>query len=366
MRLLLQAWDANALHEWANTAVIATAVLFALIAVKYGAVRLVLALSRRTATRVDDVLAQVVAATRVWLLAPVAVYAGALAVETRSGSVVARLAGAGDVEIASGSGSIRVAGATAGLTAMSRSGRIDVDGSPGGNWSVESGSGSVTLRLPADAAFVLDAASRSGQVSTDHPVAAGAVEKRRIAGVVVRDWPGTPVRGMTEGFYGTPWTLRQRLAQLDFMGRTKQNRYLYAPGDDQYRQTRWRAAYPPAQRSAFRALAERARRNHVTLAWAVAPGQAMCLSSDRDLKALIHKLDSMWGLGVRAFQLQFQDVSYSEWHCEQDAAAFGSGPGAAARAGYHDDLRPAQRYPHVRRRPDGRVDGRRNPLPVRP
>jgi small-conductance mechanosensitive channel len=81
VRLLLQAWDANALHEWANAAVIATAVLLALIAVKYGAVRLVLALSRRTATRIDDVLAQVVAATRVWLLVPVALYAGALAVE---------------------------------------------------------------------------------------------------------------------------------------------------------------------------------------------------------------------------------------------------------------------------------------------
>ncbi|OAH15265.1 O-GlcNAcase NagJ precursor [Streptomyces jeddahensis] len=155
---------------------------------------------------------------------------------------------------------------------------------------------------------------------------------RRIAGVVVRDWPGTAVRGMTEGFYGTPWTTRQRLAQLDFMGRTKQNRYLYAPGDDPYRQTRWREAYPPAQRTGFRALAERARRNHVTLAWAVAPGQAMCLSSDRDLKALIRKLDAMWALGMRAFQLQFQDVSYSEWHCEQDAAVFGSGPGAAAKA----------------------------------
>ncbi|WP_030952893.1 glycoside hydrolase family 20 zincin-like fold domain-containing protein, partial [Streptomyces sp. NRRL S-481] len=60
-----------------------------------------------------------------------------------------------------------------------------------------------------------------------------------IAAAVVRDWPGTAVRGITEGFYGTAWTHRQRLGQLDFMGRTKQNRYLYAPGDDLYRQARW-------------------------------------------------------------------------------------------------------------------------------
>ncbi|WP_190056826.1 beta-N-acetylglucosaminidase domain-containing protein [Streptomyces echinoruber] len=153
-----------------------------------------------------------------------------------------------------------------------------------------------------------------------------------IAGATVRDWPGTAVRGVAEGFYGTPWTQRQRLAQLDFLGRTKQNRYLYAPGDDLYRQARWREPYPAAQRAAFRELAERARRNHVTLAWAVAPGQSLCFASDADLRALARKLDAMWALGFRAFQLQFPDISYTEWHCGADADRFGSGPEAAARA----------------------------------
>ncbi|MFF7181525.1 beta-N-acetylglucosaminidase domain-containing protein [Streptomyces sp. NPDC008121] len=153
-----------------------------------------------------------------------------------------------------------------------------------------------------------------------------------VPGVVVRDWPGTAVRGLTEGFYGRPWSREQRLAHLDFMGRTKQNRYLYAPGDDPYRQTQWRDPYPADQRAAFRALAERARANHVTLAWAVAPAQSMCLASDGDVKALLHKIDAMWALGVRSFQLQFQDVSYSEWHCGKDADAFGRGPEAAAAA----------------------------------
>ena len=154
----------------------------------------------------------------------------------------------------------------------------------------------------------------------------------RVAGVTVRDWPSTAVRGLTEGFYGQPWSREDRLAQIDFLGRTKQNRYLYAAGDDPYRQARWRDPYPAARRADFRALAERAAASHVTLGWAVAPGQSMCLSSDRDLKALNRKIDAMWDLGVRAFQVQFQDVSYSEWHCAADADGFGSGPEAAARA----------------------------------
>ncbi|MFE3739073.1 beta-N-acetylglucosaminidase domain-containing protein [Streptomyces sp. NPDC059134] len=153
-----------------------------------------------------------------------------------------------------------------------------------------------------------------------------------VPGVLVRDWPGTAVRGTAEGFYGRPWSHARRLAQLDFMARTKQNRYLYAPGDDPYRQARWREPYPEAERARFRELAERARQGHVTLAWAVSPGQSLCTASERDLGALNRKIDAMWALGVRAFQLQFQDVSYSEWHCRADAATFGRGPGAAARA----------------------------------
>ncbi|GAA0484471.1 hypothetical protein GCM10009544_52720 [Streptomyces stramineus] len=162
----------------------------------------------------------------------------------------------------------------------------------------------------------------------------GAAEAggRAFAGVVIRDWPGTAVRGLTEGFYGRPWSREQRLAQIDFLGRTKQNRYLYAPGDDPYRQARWRAPYPAEQRAEFRALAERARRNHVTLGWALSPGQSMCFSSERDLRDLKRKVDGMWALGVRAFQLQFQDVSYSEWHCGADSEEFGRGPKAAAKA----------------------------------
>ncbi|MGW6556692.1 beta-N-acetylglucosaminidase domain-containing protein [Streptomyces hydrogenans] len=153
-----------------------------------------------------------------------------------------------------------------------------------------------------------------------------------VPGVVVRDWPGTAERGIAEGFYGTPWTTEQRLAAVDFLGRTKQNRYLYAPGDDPYRAAQWREPYPEAQRAGFLALAERARANHVTLGWAVAPAQSMCLSSDEDVAALTRKLDAMAELGFRSFQLQFPDAGYGEWTCDEDADAFGRDAAGAARA----------------------------------
>lgn len=171
----------------------------------------------------------------------------------------------------------------------------------------------------------------------------------KVPGVLVRDWPTAPVRGINEGFYGTPWTAGQRLAQVDFMGRTKQNRLLLAPGDDPYRTTDWRRDYPAERAAELRTLAERARANKVVLAWAVAPGQSMCLASSADRAALARKIDAMWDLGFRAFQLQFQDVSYTEWGCRADRDRYGKGPAAAAKAHAEvaDELAAhlARRYP---------------------
>ncbi|MFD3516804.1 beta-N-acetylglucosaminidase domain-containing protein [Streptomyces sp. NPDC058657] len=222
---------------------------------------------------------------------------------------------------------VRAGGADDALRALRAPARDDL---PAGGYRIAVGqfAGRDTVALDgAGADGMFHAAQTLRQL-----VRKGAGGSSEIAAVTVRDWPGTAVRGMTEGFYGRPWSTEQRLAQIDFMGRTKQNRYLYAPGDDPYRQAQWREPYPAAERSGFRVLAEHARRNHVSLGWAVAPGQAMCMSDERDVQALARKVDSMWALGVRVFQLQFQDVSYSEWHCGQDADVFGSGPEAAARA----------------------------------
>ncbi|MEV6107059.1 beta-N-acetylglucosaminidase domain-containing protein [Streptomyces sp. NPDC051940] len=195
---------------------------------------------------------------------------------------------------------------------------------PAGGYRLAAGGRTVVLAgVGADGLF--NAAQTLRQLAVDGD--AGALRAVRI-----RDWPSAAVRGTAEAFYGEPWSHQQRLAYLDFMGRTKQNRYLYAPGDDPYRQSEWREPYPAGRRAEFRELTERARRNHVTPAWAVAPGQNYCFSSRDDERDLLRKAEEMRELGFGAFQLQFPDVSYDEWHCRADREEFGTGPGAAARA----------------------------------
>ncbi|MER8235642.1 beta-N-acetylglucosaminidase domain-containing protein [Streptomyces sp. NPDC094049] len=230
------------------------------------------------------------------------------------------LPGRGPVLVAAGPGG---GAAREALAALRVPGRL---GLPDGGYRLATG------RLRGRDTVVLDGVGEDGLFHAVQTLRQLLGSGREVPGAVVRDWPGTAGRGVTEGFYGRPWTTEQRLSQLDFLGRTKQNRYLYAPGDDPYRGVQWREPYPAEQRAGFRALAERARARHVLPGWAVAPAQSMCLSSERDRVALTHKIDAMWDLGFRFFQLQFQDASYDEWHCERDAEVFGRGPGAAAAA----------------------------------
>ncbi|MFJ9713585.1 beta-N-acetylglucosaminidase domain-containing protein [Streptomyces sp. NPDC101234] len=151
----------------------------------------------------------------------------------------------------------------------------------------------------------------------------------------VRDWPSAALRGVVEGFYGTPWTHTERLHQLDFYGRTKQNVYVYSPKDDDYLRARWRDEYPPTALGQLKELVERADTNHVRFTYALSPGLSVCYSSDADVKALTAKFDSLYAIGVRSFAIPLDDISYTRWNCAEDEREFGTGGSAAGAAQAH-------------------------------
>ncbi|WP_235096947.1 beta-N-acetylglucosaminidase domain-containing protein [Amycolatopsis decaplanina] len=148
----------------------------------------------------------------------------------------------------------------------------------------------------------------------------------------MRDWPAAPLRGVIEGFYGAPWSHADRLAQLDFYGRTKQNMYVYSPKDDPFLRARWRDQYPPEQLTPLSQLVSRAAANHVEFTYALSPGLSVCYSSDADKTALVTKFQSLWEIGVRSFAIPLDDISYTRWNCDADAAKFGTGGAAAGAA----------------------------------
>ncbi|WP_405098159.1 beta-N-acetylglucosaminidase domain-containing protein [Micromonospora sp. NBC_01412] len=154
----------------------------------------------------------------------------------------------------------------------------------------------------------------------------------KVNALAIRDWPETPLRGVLEGFYGTPWSHRDRISQIEFLGRTKQNSYAYSPKDDPYLRAQWRDSYPADQLANMKALANASTANHVQFKYTLSPGLSICYSSDSDLQVLVDKFQTVWDIGVRSFAIQLDDINYTTWNCPQDEERFGTGLVAAASA----------------------------------
>lgn len=179
-----------------------------------------------------------------------------------------------------------------------------------------------------------------------------------VGGLAVRDWPGTSLRGVIEGFYGTPWSHEARLDQLDYYGEHKMNIYVYSPKDDAYLREKWRDPYPADRLAQIKDLTDRAVQRHVEFTYALSPGLSVCYSSDEDAKALVDKFQTIWDIGVRTFAVPLDDISYTDWNCDADKAKWGTGGGAAGAAqayllnrvnkefiATHPDAQPLQMVP---------------------
>ena len=139
----------------------------------------------------------------------------------------------------------------------------------------------------------------------ESPAAAGG----KLPFVTVTDYPDLPLRGVVEGFYGTPWSHEVRLSLIDFYGRNKMNCYLYGPKDDPYHSCpNWRLPYPEQEARQIRELVEACNRNRVDFVWAIHPGQDIKWNEE-DYNNLVRKFEMMYDLGVRSFAIFFDDIS---------------------------------------------------------
>ena len=117
-----------------------------------------------------------------------------------------------------------------------------------------------------------------------------------------------PLRGVVEGFYGTPWTFEDRADIIEFCRQNNLYSYIYAPKDDPYHRDKWRKPYPAEKLAEMSRLVEIAKENKVRFIFAVSPGLDLNYKSDDDFNALIRKLDAMYNIGVRDFAIFFDDL----------------------------------------------------------
>ena len=134
---------------------------------------------------------------------------------------------------------------------------------------------------------------------------------------------GFGIRGVVEGFYGTPFAHEDRLWLLERMARWRMNTYVYAPKDDPFHLARWREPYPRERMAEFRALVQAGERAGVRVGFAVSPGRSIVYSDRGDRTALVAKLGALHALGARVLSLAVDDVPTSLIH-DADRRAFRS------------------------------------------
>jgi len=93
----------------------------------------------------------------------------------------------GALEASSGDGNIRVRGKFTGVNLRSGDGNIEAEVAPGSHmatgWTVHTGDGGVTLRLPSDFAANLDAHTGDGHITVDLPLTAeGGIHEDSVSG----------------------------------------------------------------------------------------------------------------------------------------------------------------------------------------
>ncbi|MFD1410243.1 protein O-GlcNAcase [Lapidilactobacillus gannanensis] len=126
---------------------------------------------------------------------------------------------------------------------------------------------------------------------------------------VIQDSP-IQIRGVIEGFYGQPWSHKNRLNVIDYLGCHRMNTYMYAPKDDVYQRKEWRKLYPVNLQDEFSELQERCLQEQIDFYYMISPGNDICLSDDDDVSILCEKLQQMIDLGFTHFGLLFDDIDY--------------------------------------------------------
>lgn len=139
---------------------------------------------------------------------------------------------------------------------------------------------------------------------------------------VYADHPDFMLRGLVEGFYGTPYSWETRRETVEFLARHKMNAYFYAPKDDLYHREKWREPYPKETLEQIAALNALAEKKLVDFYFCLSPGKDFRFSDGRDFAALCEKFAAVRAEGIKNFALFMDDIDPKL--SEEDARLYGS------------------------------------------
>jgi hyaluronoglucosaminidase len=115
-------------------------------------------------------------------------------------------------------------------------------------------------------------------------------------------------RGIVEGFFGPPWSMKHRAAMFAFGAARGMNTYLYAPKDDPYHREKWDRPYPRKKWQEMLRLIRAAQKRDIDFVYGFHPGKGLRFSDDKPVERLLAKAGRFYQAGVRTFAILFDDI----------------------------------------------------------
>jgi hyaluronoglucosaminidase len=117
-----------------------------------------------------------------------------------------------------------------------------------------------------------------------------------------------PEIGTIEGFYGRPWSRRERADTISFLAPAGYSFYLHAPKADPFLRRRWREDHPPEAAAALTRLSAHCRDAAVRFGIGLSPYEVFTRFGRDEREALARKLAFVDDLRARDLALLFDDM----------------------------------------------------------
>ena len=112
------------------------------------------------------------------------------------------------------------------------------------------------------------------------------------------------IRGVVEGFYGRPYTSKERDTIISYLAMLDDPVYMYAPKNDPYHRLKWRQEYACGHFEALAANIRKSRQAGVRFIFGISPWQF----TDDDAEFIRKKADKALSAGAFGICLLFDDV----------------------------------------------------------
>lgn len=116
------------------------------------------------------------------------------------------------------------------------------------------------------------------------------------------------IAGVVEGFYGQPWTQRQRFTLFEQLAEWGLNTYFYSPKDDLKHRAIWRERYDEHELARMAELVSECGRHALRFVYGLSPGLDIRFSSREDIELVKSRFQQLIEIGVRHFALLFDDL----------------------------------------------------------